>query len=195
MAKPIPTNSFHPKTRNELREWLTQNWNTPSGVWVISFKKATGLPMLDYGAIVEECLCFGWIDSKPGTIDDERWMLYIAPRKQGSNWSALNKQRAQAMIAAGLMQAPGMQKIEASQADGSWTALKDVDALRIPADLLDCFQQYTHAEANFTALPKSVQRGILEWILNAKRPETRAKRVEETARLAAEGQRANQWRK
>lgn len=174
--------------------WLESNWDQSNGVWVINFKKATGLPRIEYDDLVEECLCFGWIDSKPGALDDERAMNYIAPRKTGSNWSKLNKARAEAMIAAGLMRGPGLGKIEAAKADGTWTALDAVEALEIPGDLRDCFARYPSAESNFVKFPRTVQRSILEWILNAKTPATRSKRIEETARLAEENKRANQWR-
>jgi len=186
--------SIHPKSRAEFRAWLEQNWRQPTGVWVISYKKATGLPRVEYDDLVVECLCFGWIDSKPGLIDEERSRLYIAPRKLGSNWSKINKDRAEKAIALGLMAQPGLDKIDFAKRDGSWNALDEVEALVIPADLRTELQQYPDAESNFTGFPKSAQRGILEWILNAKRPETRQKRIAETARLASENKRANQWK-
>jgi uncharacterized protein YdeI (YjbR/CyaY-like superfamily) len=186
--------SIHPKSRAEFRAWLEQNWRQPTGVWVITYKKATGLPRVEYDDLVVECLCFGWIDSKPGLIDEERSRLYIAPRKLGSNWSKINKDRAEKAIALGLMAKPGLDKIEVAKRDGSWNALDEVEALVIPADLRIELRQYPDAESNFTRFPKSAQRGILEWILNAKRPETRQKRIAETARLASENKRANQWR-
>lgn len=149
---------------------------------------------MEYEALVEECLCFGWIDSKPGAIDEKRSMRYIAPRKTGSNWSNINKQKAESLIAAGLMQAPGLQKIEVAKIDRSWSALDEVEALVLPKDLLEEMRNYPNAESNFRNFPRSAQRAILEWILNAKRPETRAKRIEETAQLAEDNKRANQWR-
>lgn len=194
MVEAVPPNSIHPKSRDELRSWLSENWQSTAGVWVISYKKATGLPRVEYGDLVEECLCFGWIDSKPGSIDVERSMLYIAPRKSGSNWSKLNKQRVEALMAAGLICEPGLRKIEAAKLDGTWSALDEVESLTIPADLLSRLQKYPGADSNFRNFPRSVQRGILEWILNAKRPETRAKRIDEASRLAEENKRANQWR-
>lgn len=186
--------SIHPKSRAEFRAWLEQNWRQPTGVWVITYKKATGLPRVEYDDLVVECLCFGWIDSKPGLIDEERSRLYIAPRKLGSNWSKINKDRAEKAIALGLMAKPGLDKIEFAKRDGSWNALDEVEALVIPADLRTELRQYPGAESNFTGFPKSAQRGILEWILNAKRPETRQKRIAETAHLASENKRANQWK-
>ncbi len=160
----------------------------------MSFKKETGKARLEYAEIVEECLCSGWIDSKPGALDDERSMIYIAPRKSGSNWSKLNKARAEKLILAGLMHSSGLEKIEAAKQDGSWSALDQVEQLEIPVDLHEELSQFSEAEANFKKFPRSVQRNILEWILNAKRPETRLQRIQQTARLAQENVRANQWR-
>lgn len=189
-----PENSIHPHTRDQWRQWLAENHTRADGVWLISYKKATGKPIIPYDDAVEEALCFGWIDSKPNKLDAERTMLWYAPRKLGSNWSKPNKERAVRMIAAGKMMPAGQAKIDAAHVDGSWTALDDVEALTVPADLVQVFGLYPEARGHWDAFPRSVRRGILEWILNAKRPETRAKRVEETARLAAENKRANQWR-
>ncbi len=191
--KTPPPNSVYIETREALRQWLTENWTQKTGVWLIFNKKASGLPVVTYDEMVEECLCFGWIDSKPGALDELRSMLYIAPRKAGSNWSALNKVRVEKLLKSGLITPPGMSKIELSKKDGTWEALDEVEALVIPQDLADCLLRYEHADENFRSFPKSVKRGILEWILNAKRPETRQKRIEETASLAAKNLRANQW--
>lgn len=195
MTPTPPQNSIQPETRAEWRAWLQENHAREEGVWLIRYKKAVGKPYVDFDEAVEEALCFGWIDSLPRKLDDERTMLYFAPRKVGSNWSALNKTRVAKMIEAGLMTPAGLTKIEAAKADGSWAALDDVEALVIPPDLGAALDSYPKARAHFEAFPPSARRGILEWILNARRPATRQKRIEETARLAAENIRANQWRK
>ncbi len=189
-----PENAIHPETRAAWRAWLEQNHAQADGVWLISYKKATGKPRMEYDQAVEEALCFGWIDSKPNKLDDERSMLWFAPRKGGTGWSRLNKQRVEKLITEGRMTAAGQAKIEAAKTDGSWTALDKVEELEIPPDLEAALAQYDTAAAYFDAFPRSVKRGILEWIGNAKKPETRAKRVDETARLAQDNIRANQWR-
>lgn len=188
-----PANSVHPLSRAEWRDWLTANHGRPDGVWLVTYKKATGKPRIDYDEAVEEALCFGWIDSKPNALDDERSLLWFAPRKPKTNWSALNKQRAQAMMAAGLMMPAGLARIESARADGSWSALDGVELLEIPDDLRTELAGYPMAEAHFDAFPRSAKRGILEWILNARTAETRQKRIKETARLADDNIRANQW--
>jgi uncharacterized protein YdeI (YjbR/CyaY-like superfamily) len=189
-----PPNSIHPKTLAAWRKWLEQNHTRAEGVWLISYKKATGKPRFEYDEAVEEALCFGWIDSKPNKLDDERSMLWFAPRKANTGWSKINKARAEKMIAAGHMMPAGLAKIEAAKRDGSWSALDMIEALEVPPDLAAALSANPIAQQYFDAFPRSVKRGILEWIANAKKPETRAKRVNETARLAAENIRANQWR-
>jgi uncharacterized protein YdeI (YjbR/CyaY-like superfamily) len=193
MAEP-PENATHPLTRAEWRAWLAQNHQRPDGVWLITYKKAAGKPRLEYDDAVEEALCFGWVDSKPAKLDDERSMLWFAPRKGGTGWSRPNKERVERMIAAGLMMPAGAAKVAAAQQDGSWFALDAVENLEIPPDLAAALDAYAAARANFEAFPRSAKRGILEWISTAKTAATREKRIAETARLAEQNQRANQWR-
>jgi uncharacterized protein YdeI (YjbR/CyaY-like superfamily) len=161
---------------------------------LISFKKATGKPRLEYEEAVEEALCFGWIDSKGNTLGEERTMLWVAPRKPGSGWAKTNKERVERLIAAGRMAPAGLAKVETAKQDGTWHALDAVEALEIPPDLQEALETNPSAKQFFDAFPRSVKRAILEWISNAKRPETRSRRIAETARLAAENKRANQWR-
>lgn len=189
-----PDNSVHPLTRAEWRAWLKRHHQRQEGVWLVSFKKGTGQPRVEYDEAVEEALCFGWVDSKPNKLDDQRTMLWFAPRKARSGWSKPNKDRVERMLAAGLMTPAGLAKVEVAKADGSWSKLDAVEALEMPADLEKALAARPGAAEYFHAFPKSAKRGILEWIGNAKRPETRQKRVEETAKLAAENRRANQWR-
>lgn len=189
----VPDNSIHPTTRAAWRSWLEQHHTRTEGIWLISYKKATGKSRFDYDEAVEEALCFGWIDSKPNKLDEERSLLWFAPRRVGTGWSKLNKERVE-RIAQGLMMPAGLAKVEAAKADGSWNALDAIEALEIPSDLAQALTMHGEAKQNFEAFPRSVKRGILEWIALAKKPETRTKRVEETARLAAKNERANQWR-
>jgi uncharacterized protein YdeI (YjbR/CyaY-like superfamily) len=188
-------NSVHPLTRAEWRAWLAANHTRPQGVWLITYKKATGQPRVEYEEAVEEALCFGWIDSKANKLDAERSLLWFSPRKAGTGWSKPNKERIERMLAQELMTPAGLAKIEAAQADGSWTALDAVEALETPPDLADALAAAPPATDYWAAFPRSVKRGILEWIANAKTPATRARRIEETARLAAQNERANQWRR
>jgi uncharacterized protein YdeI (YjbR/CyaY-like superfamily) len=148
---------------------------------------------VSYDAAVEEALCFGWVDSRPRALDAERTMLWFAPRKPGTGWSALNKERIERLLATGRMAPPGLAKVDAAKGDGSWTALDAVEALTIPPDLASALAAHPPAREHFDAFPRSVKRGILEWIGSAKKAETRERRVPRTARLAAGNLRANQW--
>ena len=189
-----PPNSVHPLSRAEWRRWLEENHARPDGVWLITYKKETGQPRVEYDEAVEEGLCFGWVDSKSNKLDEQRSLLWFAPRKPRTGWSRPNKERVERMLAAGLMAPAGLAKVEAAKADGSWNLLDAVEALEIPPDLAEALASYPSAAANFDAFPRSARRGILEWIVNARKPETRAQRVAETARLAEDNVRANQWR-
>jgi hypothetical protein len=116
-----PPNSVHPLSRAEWRQWLAANHTRTEGIWLISYKKATGKPAVTYDESVEEALCFGWIDSKGNKLDDERSMLWFAPRKPRTGWSKPNKERVERLIQAGLMTPAGLAKIENAKADGSWS--------------------------------------------------------------------------
>jgi uncharacterized protein YdeI (YjbR/CyaY-like superfamily) len=194
MSIAAPAPCVHPKTRAAWRAWLRREHRRSRGVWLIVWKKATGKARVEYADAVEEALCFGWIDSKPRALDDERSMLWFSPRKSRSGWSKPNKQRVARLIAAGLMAEAGLAAVRAAKRDGSWTALDAVEALEIPPDLGRALAARRFASEHFAAFPRSVKRGILEWIQSAKRPETRAARINTTADMAGRNQRANQWR-
>ena len=178
------------KTRSDLRKWLQAHCLQDQGVWLIKYKKPYKY-YLSYDDVVEECICFGWIDSLPRKLDAQRTMLYISPRKKGSNWSKVNKERVKKLELAELIQEAGLIKIEQAKKDGSWSFLDDVEALILPDDLKQAFSENQVAQKNFQTFPRSSKRGILEWIKNAKRPETRAKRIQETVHKAKQGIRAN----
>jgi uncharacterized protein YdeI (YjbR/CyaY-like superfamily) len=181
------------ETRAQWRQWLSENGENMKGVWLVYYKKSSGKPHLSYDEAVEEALCFGWIDSTPNKINDEMSKQYYAPRNSKSKWSKLNKTRVDKLLELGLMTDAGMKMIDLAKKTGTWDALNDVDNLVIPEDLQLALQSLTHAEKNFNAFPPSTKKGILEWILNAKTPETRSKRILETATLAAQNIRANQY--
>ena len=175
MAKDFPRVQI--ESREEWWAWLDANHENAESIWLVTFKKASGKPYVSYDDVVEEAICFGWIDSLRHKLDDERSMLLLSPRKPGSAWSKVNKERVEHMNAAGKMHPAGLRKIEEAKVDGSWTFLNDVDALIVPDDLALALAEYEDAEKNFAAFPRSAKRGILEWIKQAKRPETRSKRV------------------
>ncbi len=173
--------------RAEWREWLEENHATAPGVWLVTYKKSSGKPHLSYDELVEEALCFGWIDSKGNTVDAERTKLLITPRKRGSGWSRPNKARIERLVASGLMTPAGLAKIEAAKADGSWTSLDDIEAMIVPDDLDAALRADAAALAGWERFAPSVKKPLLQWIAFAKRPETRARRVAETVAGAKEG--------
>lgn len=181
------------ENRAQWRDWLQENHHIEKGVWLVYYKKSSGKPHLSYNEAVEEALCFGWIDSKPGKIDDEKSKLYYCPRNPKSNWSALNKTRIEKLRSLGLMAEAGEKMISIAITTGTWYALDEVENLVIPADLQAALDKFLLANEYFTAFPKSVKKGILEWIKNAKTAETRLKRINETATLAKDNIRANQY--
>jgi len=183
-----------PKDRAAWRRWLARHHERPVGVWLLIRKKGSQAPGVAYDEAVEEALCFGWIDSKAVGHDDDHYRQWMSPRKATSGWSASNKQRVTDLIERGLMAAPGLAVIEQAKVSGSWDTLSSIETLEIPPDLMKAFRKHSPASTHWRAFPPSVRKQILGWIASAKRPETRAKRIEETARLAADNVRANQWR-
>ncbi|THF69021.1 hypothetical protein E7T06_13750 [Deinococcus sp. Arct2-2] len=186
---------FEPEDRAGWRAWLNQNHGSARGVWLVLRKKAAPVPNLTWAEAVQEALCFGWIDSKPRKMDDTRSALYFAPRKTGSGWSAVNKGHIERLLAAGQMTAAGQARIDAAKADGSWTLLDAVEALKMPDDLAEALSAVSGALDGWNAFPDSAKKGILQWIVQAKTVPTRSKRVTQTAELAALGIRANTWKR
>lgn len=194
MARRDDAERVYPEDVAAWRDWLEAHHSRAEGVWLVSWKKATGKSAMSYDDAVSHALCFGWIDSVPAKLDEERSMLWFAPRKAGTGWSRPNKMRVEAMEAEGLMRPAGVRVVEAARADGSWSLLDAVEDLVVPDDLAAAFRENSGSAEHWESSPRSAKRGILEWIAQAKRPETRDRRVQETARMAARGERANQWR-
>jgi len=182
------------ETRGQWRDWLARNHATSPGIWLLTWKKSSGRPHLAYDDIVEEALAFGWVDSQPKTVDSQRSARLLTPRKPGSNWSKLNKQRVERLTAAGLMHPAGLAAVAAAKANGRWTALDETETLAEPADLAAVLDANPAARRQWDAFPRSARRAILEWIGNARTDATRQARIGRTVSDAARGLRANQWR-
>ena len=163
-------------------------------MWLITSRRRTGRPRVDYEEAVEEALCFGWIDSKGNNLDDERSMLWLAPSaSRARGWSRLNKERVAKLMEAGLMTPAGLAKVEAARRDGSWYALDGDRSAGNPARPRRGAERQRDGPAALRCFPPSAKRALLGWIAAAKRPETRAKRIAETVESAAQNIRANQW--
>lgn len=180
------------ETRAEWRAWLEENHDS-KGAWLVSWKKATGRPFIPYPETVDEALCFGWIDSRPNRLDDERAMRLFTPRRSKSLWSRLNKEKVARLSAEGLMAPAGERMVETAQANGSWTVYDEIEDVVIPADLADALAEDETAQGFFECFPESSKKAILWWIKTAKRPETRAGRIAETVSAAAQNRMANHF--
>ena len=180
----------HADDRATWRAWLEANHTTASGAWLVTWRPRSGRTGLDYEAAIEEALCFGWVDSTGGPVDEDRGKLYFAPRKPRSGWAATNKARIGRLVADGRMAPAGLAAIERAKANGSWEVLDSVERLEIPDDLAAALAASPPAAANFAAFPPSARKQHLAWIALAMRPETRATRIRQIAEAAARNERA-----
>lgn len=185
---------FYAKDRRAWRRWLTNHHLRAQSVWLVYYKKDSGTPSITYPEAVEEALCFGWVDSRPNKLDATRYKQLFSPRKPKSPWSAINKKRVALLIENERMTSAGLSKVNAAKKDGSWSYYDGVDALAVPKDLRAALASSSAAKRHFAEFPSSSRKIILWWIMSAKRPETRAKRIAETVRLARKNVRANHWR-
>jgi uncharacterized protein YdeI (YjbR/CyaY-like superfamily) len=183
--------TFYAKDQKAWRNWLMKNHAKEHNVWLIIYLKASDTPSVYYNESVDEALCFGWIDSVSYKRDEESRYQFYSKRKPKSGWSKVNKEKIIRLIEQGLMHNAGLAVIEQAKKDGSWEKLDLVEQLHVPDDLQKLFAKNKKAATHFEAFSRSSKRAILEWINNAKRPETRQKRIEETVRLAAENKKAN----
>lgn len=168
------------KTAAEWRRWLRDHHAKERGAWLVSYRRVTGKPAVEYDDAVREALCWGWIDSVVKPLDDERTISLYTPRKSGSGWSRSNKERVKALVAEGRMNAAGLAKIEAAKKDGSWTLLDSVEALTVPPDLKKALG--AAGMKRFDTLTNGKKREHLYALVSAKRPETRAKRIADIVR-------------
>jgi len=182
----------HIESPQQWREWLAQHHDTSPGVWLVTWRPASGHPVVTYEESIEEALCFGWIDGQALTLDADRTMLWLTRRRPGSGWSVRSKERVTRVEADGRMTPVGRAVIDAAHADGSWTRFDDADNLVVPPDLADAFAVRDGARAHWDTFSEAVRRGILRWIVEARRDSTRTTRVQETADLAAQGVAAHQ---
>lgn len=180
----------HADDRATWRAWLDANHAMQRGAWLVTWLPRSGRAGLDYEAAVEEALCFGWVDSTGGKVDDERGKLYFAPRKVRSAWAATNKARVERLIADGRMAPAGLAAIEQAKSNGSWTVLDGPERLEVPPDLAAALERLPEAAGNFAGFPPSARKMQLAWVALAQRPETRAQRIATVAEAAARNERA-----
>jgi uncharacterized protein YdeI (YjbR/CyaY-like superfamily) len=175
--------------RASWRAWLEANHDTATGVWLVAWRSRSGRVGLEYEAMIEEALCFGWVDGTAGTVDAERRKLYFSPRKPRSGWAATNKARVERLIAEGRMAPAGLAAIERARANGSWTLFDSVERLELPDDLAAALAERPPAAENFQAFPPSVRKQALASLALARRAQTRAQRLRRIVDASAAGER------
>jgi uncharacterized protein YdeI (YjbR/CyaY-like superfamily) len=176
--------TFNPADRSAWRKWLAANHTSTEAVCLVIFHKKSRTPNITYDEAVEEALCYGWIDNKGMKRDAESMYLQFCPRKEKSNWSKPNRERAEKMIQEGLMTEAGQAFIDIARRTGKWDA--SIEADTIPPDLQKAFAKQKKAFQNFQSFAPSAQRLIIQWIIDAKKAETRQQRIEKTVALAAQ---------
>ena len=195
MIKKVEPKIVYARTRKTWRAWLQKNHQKEKSVWLIIHNKNSTTKCVNYEEAVEESLCFGWVDSIAKKRDDKSHIQYFSQRKAKSNWSKSNKERVARLIEQGLMHASGQAMIDLAKKSGTWAALENVQRSILPEDLKTLVLKNKIAEKYFQAFPPSSKRIILEWIQNAKKPETRKQRIKQTVLLAAKNLRANHYPK
>lgn len=170
---------FYPKTIDSWRKWLEKNHATNDAVWVVFYTKASAKKTITWSDSVNVALCFGWIDSKKIKIDEVTSHQFFSRRKAKSTWSKINKEKVKQLIETGLMRDAGYKSIEIAKLNGSWTILDEVEELIIPNDLEAAFAKYPKTKDFYLSLSKSIKKGILQWLVLAKQPATRQKRITE----------------
>ena len=181
------------RSRENLRHWLSKNYTDPGPVWLVFWKKHTDhyVPFVEF---VEECLCWGWVDSVSRGVDADRSSVMIAPRNESSAWSAINKGIVEKARASGAMTKHGEAKIAAAKANGMWNFLDDVERLEVPEDLAEALKS-SQARNVWNDFPRSIKRASLEWVKTAKTQPTRDKRITDIATSAAQNERPSPFRR
>jgi uncharacterized protein YdeI (YjbR/CyaY-like superfamily) len=171
-------------TAIQLREWLLKNHTQKESIWLVTYKKQLPEKYVSVQEVLDELLCFGWIDGIRRKLDEDRTMQLIAPRKV-EHWAQTYKDRFAKLEILGLVHQAGINSVLASKQNGLWNFMDDVDQLIKPEDLVKCLSEHPQATQFFEGFSKSNKRFILRWIKLAKTPTTRQKRILETAALAS----------
>ena len=169
--------------------WLADHHATARGVWLVSRRRDAD-KVFSYEAAVLEALRYGWVDSTQKPVDEMRSMMWFTPRRTGSVWTRINKGRVARLEEAGLMEPAGVAAVTAAKESGMWTLMDPVEDLVVPDDLAAAFDAHPGSREHWESFSPSSRKMALGWIVMAKRPGTRAVRVETTAARAARGEKA-----
>lgn len=169
---------FAPASRGEWRTWLSVEADRSEGIWLVYRKKSSSLVGPLYPELVEESLCFGWIDSVTKRVDDDRLIQWFSPRRKGGIWSSLNKARIERLSSQGLMSERGQRVIDEAMDDGSWSQYDDVETLVVHDDMQKALDAAPVAREAWEALNVSTKKQYLWQVYSAKRTGTRANRIE-----------------
>ena len=176
-------------SRAEWEGWLEAEHADCDGIWVRFPKKGTGLPTVDFVEAIEVALCFGWIDGQRKGLDDTHYLQKFTPRRARSKWSQINVEKADALIASGRMKPAGLAEVERAKADGRWDdAYAPASKIEVPDDLRAALDASPDAAAFFATLTGSSRYAVLYRIHDAKRPETRARRIAQFVEMLERGE-------
>jgi uncharacterized protein YdeI (YjbR/CyaY-like superfamily) len=177
------------QTSGSWKNWLASNHDKENGVWLIFYKKNTGILSIDYEAAVDEALCYGWVDSIIKRIDDKKYVRKFTPRSENSRWSELNKKRVAKLLKANRMTEAGILKIEAAKRNGRWDSPgTPVIQFDMPEEFQSALNRNKKAKEHFNQLSATYQKQYIVWITVAKRPETRERRIKQSIDLLENGQ-------
>lgn len=175
------------ESQADLEEWLEANHAGSGGMWLKLAKKGTGVACVSRSDALDSFLCFGWIDGQAASVDETYWLQRFTPRRPRSNWSRINCGKATELIAQGRMRAAGLREIDAAKADGRWdNAYASPKNISVPDDLHKMLDQHPRAAAFFAKLDSRNRYAILYRINEAKRDDTRARRIAKFVAMLAE---------
>ncbi|MEV8088767.1 YdeI/OmpD-associated family protein [Streptomyces nigra] len=187
VAQDLETVAF--ESAEALQAWLDENHAGSPGIWLKLRKKAPGVVALDYAQALDVALCYGWIDGQKAALDDEWWLQRFGPRTARSRWSKINRDKVASLIEQGRMRPPGQAEIDRAKADGRWDAAYDSPrTATVPDDLAAALAAEPAAAEFFETLNRTNRFAILYRVQDAKRPETRARRIEKYVTMLAKGE-------
>lgn len=177
------------ESRRKWFVWLAKHHTRAEGIWLRFYKKGSGVKTITYAEALDGALCYGWIDGQGRGYDSESHLRKFTPRRPRSPWSKINTGHAERLMASGEIEPPGLAEIERAKADGRWArAYASSSAMTVPDDFLAALRQSKKATAFFGTLNKRNTYAIAYRLQDAKRPETRARRISEFVEMLERGE-------